>query len=192
MILTVQHRVFGVESYVKKIRRKGVLGCSSHYLHFRGGLVPFDPRTDNNTCPVVWGRPPIADHEQINELEGILSMDVLNLDQAPQDINKEEFQVERVRLQAFVAASELGCKKELIRSGSLDNLRQCSTCYSFTHSSRFCSSDVRCINCGGSHSGQCTNSSNCTNYKGVHPANSPNCPTFIKEKKFSNSDVLST
>ncbi|GFT32223.1 uncharacterized protein TNCV_1034921 [Trichonephila clavipes] len=34
--------------------------------------------------------------------EVILSMDELNLDQAPQDINKE-FHLERVRLQAFVA-----------------------------------------------------------------------------------------
>ncbi|GFW56400.1 hypothetical protein TNCV_2089071 [Trichonephila clavipes] len=50
--------------------------------------------------------------------EVILSMDELNLDQALQDINKEEFQVERVRLQAFVAAIEPGCKK-LIRSSSL-------------------------------------------------------------------------
>ncbi|GFT91552.1 hypothetical protein TNCV_3903451 [Trichonephila clavipes] len=32
-------------------------------------------------------------------------MDELNLDQAPQDINKEEFQLECVRLQAFVAAT---------------------------------------------------------------------------------------
>ncbi|GFY14160.1 uncharacterized protein TNCV_3613491 [Trichonephila clavipes] len=48
----------------------------------------------------------------------ILSMDELNLDQAPQDINKEEFQFERVRLQAFVATTDPGCKKELIRSCS--------------------------------------------------------------------------
>ncbi|GFU10156.1 SCAN domain-containing protein 3 [Trichonephila clavipes] len=43
-------------------------------------------------------------------------MDELNLDQVPQDINKEEFQLERVCLQAFVAAAHPGCKKELIRS----------------------------------------------------------------------------
>ncbi|GFT59337.1 uncharacterized protein TNCV_3892561 [Trichonephila clavipes] len=42
--------------------------------------------------------------------EVILSMDELNLDQAPQDINKE-FQLECVRLQAFVAATDPGCKK---------------------------------------------------------------------------------
>ncbi|GFU91572.1 uncharacterized protein TNCV_2543381 [Trichonephila clavipes] len=51
--------------------------------------------------------------------EVILSMDKLNLDQALQNINKEEFQLERERLQAFVAVTEPGCKKELIRSGSL-------------------------------------------------------------------------
>ncbi|GFT33522.1 hypothetical protein TNCV_4381221 [Trichonephila clavipes] len=50
-------------------------------------------------------------------------MDELNLDQAPQDINKEEFQLEPVRLQAFVAATEPGCKKELIRSVSLGLLK---------------------------------------------------------------------
>ncbi|GFX46554.1 uncharacterized protein TNCV_4549931 [Trichonephila clavipes] len=50
--------------------------------------------------------------------EVILSIDELNLDQAPQNIN-EEFQLERVRLQAFVAATDPGCKKEHIRSGSL-------------------------------------------------------------------------
>ncbi|GFV39813.1 uncharacterized protein TNCV_1043961 [Trichonephila clavipes] len=50
-------------------------------------------------------------------------MDELNLNQASQDVNKEEFQVERVRLQAFVAATDPGCKKELIRSGSLGLLQ---------------------------------------------------------------------
>ncbi|GFU81014.1 uncharacterized protein TNCV_1277591 [Trichonephila clavipes] len=43
--------------------------------------------------------------------EVILSMDELNLSQAPQDINKEEFQIERARLQAFVAATDPGSKK---------------------------------------------------------------------------------
>ncbi|GFX41402.1 hypothetical protein TNCV_1654851 [Trichonephila clavipes] len=56
-------------------------------------------------------------------VEVILSLDELNLDQAPQDINKEEFQLERVRLQAFLAATDPGCKKELIRSGSLGLLK---------------------------------------------------------------------
>ncbi|GFV66465.1 uncharacterized protein TNCV_379921 [Trichonephila clavipes] len=51
--------------------------------------------------------------------EVILSIDELNLEQAHQDINNEEFQLERVRLQAFVAATYSGCTKELIRSGSL-------------------------------------------------------------------------
>ncbi|GFX57076.1 uncharacterized protein TNCV_2963561 [Trichonephila clavipes] len=50
----------------------------------------------------------------------ILSMDDLNLDQAPQDINKEELQLEHVRLQAFVATTDPGCRKEFLRSGSLD------------------------------------------------------------------------
>ncbi|GFW16793.1 uncharacterized protein TNCV_1551451 [Trichonephila clavipes] len=53
----------------------------------------------------------------------LLTMDELNLDQAPQDINKEEFHLERVCLQAFVAATDPGCEKELIRSGSLGLLK---------------------------------------------------------------------
>ncbi|GFT68889.1 hypothetical protein TNCV_1804231 [Trichonephila clavipes] len=48
--------------------------------------------------------------------EVILSMDELNLDQ-------EEFHLERVRLQAFVDATEPGYKKELIRSASLGFLK---------------------------------------------------------------------
>ncbi|GFT84765.1 uncharacterized protein TNCV_2767631 [Trichonephila clavipes] len=51
--------------------------------------------------------------------EVILSMDELNLDLTPQDINKGEFQLERVRLQAFVTATDPDSKKELIRCGSL-------------------------------------------------------------------------
>ncbi|GFX32350.1 hypothetical protein TNCV_4411181 [Trichonephila clavipes] len=42
-------------------------------------------------------------------------MDEPNLDQVPQDINKEEFQLERVHLQAFVAITDPGCKKEFLR-----------------------------------------------------------------------------
>ncbi|GFV36807.1 uncharacterized protein TNCV_5010911 [Trichonephila clavipes] len=56
-------------------------------------------------------------------LEVILSMDELNLYQDPLDINKEEFLLDRLRLQAFVAATDPGCKKELIRSGSLGLLK---------------------------------------------------------------------
>ncbi|GFW86021.1 hypothetical protein TNCV_1968291 [Trichonephila clavipes] len=55
--------------------------------------------------------------------EVILSMERTQLrSQAPQDISKE-FQLERVRLQAFVAATDPGCKKELIGSGSLSLLK---------------------------------------------------------------------
>ncbi|GFS74436.1 uncharacterized protein TNCV_784731 [Trichonephila clavipes] len=53
----------------------------------------------------------------------ILSLDKLNLDRAPQHINKEEFQFERKRLQASVAATEPGCKNELIRYVSLGFLK---------------------------------------------------------------------
>ncbi|GFT38054.1 uncharacterized protein TNCV_4102951 [Trichonephila clavipes] len=49
--------------------------------------------------------------------EVILSMVELNLDQAPEDINKEEFQFERVRLQAFVA-----CKKIVPAASTLERL----------------------------------------------------------------------
>ncbi|GFV77522.1 hypothetical protein TNCV_1070511 [Trichonephila clavipes] len=47
----------------------------------------------------------------------------LNLDQAPQDIIKEKFRLECVRLKTFVAATEQGSKKELISSGSLRLLK---------------------------------------------------------------------
>ncbi|GFT39116.1 putative RNA-directed DNA polymerase from transposon X-element [Trichonephila clavipes] len=71
----------------------------------------------------------------------------------------------------------------------IDKPRQCSKCFSYTHLSRFCSSPIRCINCGESHAEQCINSSNCINCKGDHPANSPNCPNFIKKKRYWNSNV---
>ncbi|GFW66240.1 hypothetical protein TNCV_1711391 [Trichonephila clavipes] len=48
-------------------------------------------------------------------------MGELYLDQTPQDINKE-FQLERVRIQAFVAATDPACKKEL--KSSLSSLAQ--------------------------------------------------------------------
>ncbi|GFX11370.1 serine proteinase stubble [Trichonephila clavipes] len=51
--------------------------------------------------------------------EVILSMDELNLDQAPQDIDKEEFQLKHIGLQVFGAATDPGCKKELVRLGSI-------------------------------------------------------------------------
>ncbi|GFX08844.1 uncharacterized protein TNCV_1548811 [Trichonephila clavipes] len=56
--------------------------------------------------------------------EVILSIDKLNLDQAPQDINKEEVQLEHICLQAFVAVTDPGYKKkELIRFSSLGLLK---------------------------------------------------------------------
>lgn len=53
----------------------------------------------------------------------ILGVDELNLDQASRDINKEEFQLERARLRAFITATDPDCKKELIKSGSLGLLK---------------------------------------------------------------------
>ncbi|GFY31245.1 uncharacterized protein TNCV_752081 [Trichonephila clavipes] len=49
----------------------------------------------------------------------ILRPDELNLDQPPRDINKEKFQLQRVRLQTIFAATDPGSRKELIRSGFL-------------------------------------------------------------------------
>ncbi|GFX54679.1 uncharacterized protein TNCV_3632361 [Trichonephila clavipes] len=65
----------------------------------------------------------------------------------------------------------------------IDKPRQCTTCFSFLHSARFCQKTAICINCGVSHSGQCSSNSRCINCKGDHPANSLNCPEYIKEKK---------
>jgi hypothetical protein len=41
----------------------------------------------------------------------ILEVDELNLDQAAQDIDREGFKLRRVRLRAFVAATDPDCKK---------------------------------------------------------------------------------
>ncbi|GFW02982.1 hypothetical protein TNCV_156021 [Trichonephila clavipes] len=48
---------------------------------------------------------------------------------------------------------------------------------------RVCQKTAICINCGVSHSDQCSSNSRCINCKGDHPANSSNCPKYIKEKK---------
>ncbi|GFU51499.1 reverse transcriptase domain-containing protein [Trichonephila clavipes] len=47
----------------------------------------------------------------------------------------------------------------------IDKPRQCTTCFSFLHSTRFCQKTAICINCGDSHSGQCSNNSRCINCK---------------------------
>ncbi|GFX90253.1 hypothetical protein TNCV_3848281 [Trichonephila clavipes] len=60
-------------------------------------------------------------------------MDELNLDQAPQDINKE-LQLERVRLQAFIAATDPGLADETTSGGD-----KC-LCMS-----RLCAPDLRCL-----------------------------------------------
>ncbi|GFY33645.1 uncharacterized protein TNCV_4593571 [Trichonephila clavipes] len=76
-----------------------------------GGSIYLATEKDSNSCR-TGARP-----------EVILNMDELNLDQASKDINKEEFQIERVRLQASVAPTDPGCKKELIGSGFLGLLK---------------------------------------------------------------------
>lgn len=53
----------------------------------------------------------------------MLGLEKLNLDQASRDINIDEFQHERARLRAFVAGTNLDCKKELMKSGSLGLLK---------------------------------------------------------------------
>ncbi|GFU85248.1 hypothetical protein TNCV_2385551 [Trichonephila clavipes] len=60
----------------------------------------------------ISSEPPKTNQEEayIWRRKSVLRMDELNLDQAHQDINKE-FQVERLRLQAFVDVTEPGCKK---------------------------------------------------------------------------------
>ncbi|GFY00459.1 uncharacterized protein TNCV_1664981 [Trichonephila clavipes] len=65
--------------------------------------------------------PPNQSFLPLREPEVILSLDELNLDQAPQDINKEEFQLQRLRLQASVAAADPGCKKNSL-GPALSNL----------------------------------------------------------------------
>ncbi|GFW96699.1 hypothetical protein TNCV_2847551 [Trichonephila clavipes] len=60
--------------------------------------------------------------ESPRQISSCVGSTISRRDQALQDINKE-FQLERVRLQAFVAASDPDCKKELFRPGSLDLLK---------------------------------------------------------------------
>ncbi|GFT09172.1 uncharacterized protein TNCV_4106031 [Trichonephila clavipes] len=65
----------------------------------------------------------------------------------------------------------------------IDKPRQCTTCFSFLYSARFCQKTAININCGVSHSGQCSSNSRYINCKGDHHANSLNCPEYIKDKK---------
>lgn len=53
----------------------------------------------------------------------MLGLDELNQDQAPWDIIREEFGVDREGLRAFLAATNSDYKKELIKSVSLDLLK---------------------------------------------------------------------
>ncbi|GFV83657.1 retrovirus-related Pol polyprotein from transposon 17.6 [Trichonephila clavipes] len=125
----------------KKGKRVAELISTRDHSPFQVPLIPEIPdRTshlqkgadtndvDNTTRPGRQGQLKMEPTGQLRDLsdlnrrqqtEVILSMDEFNLDQASQDINKEEFQLERACLQAFVAATDPGCKKELIRSGSL-------------------------------------------------------------------------
>ncbi|GFV12564.1 hypothetical protein TNCV_4425171 [Trichonephila clavipes] len=54
--------------------------------------------SSNHSLNLVCVHTPSVEVNSVTFFEVILSMDELNLDQAPQDINKEEFQLERVRL----------------------------------------------------------------------------------------------
>ncbi|GFX46269.1 hypothetical protein TNCV_1372111 [Trichonephila clavipes] len=64
----------------------------------------------------------------------VLSMNELNLDQAPQDINKEVFQLQRIRLQAFVAAADPGCKKNSLERRQIFGQPQAAK----AHATPFC------------------------------------------------------
>lgn len=65
-------------------------------------------------------------------------------------------------------------------------IMQCSHCKHFEHAKSSCFNDFRCIKCPDKHEpGQCqlpdTSKPYCCNCKKVdHPANSPNCPAYLK------------
>ncbi|GFX60171.1 uncharacterized protein TNCV_4533311 [Trichonephila clavipes] len=114
---------------IKRIRRKYIFGCGSKdvQLSYEDDLRRTIFSSIDRVTAEIRER-----FQQLQNLvqkyaclrpEVILSIDELNLDQAPQDINKEEFQLERESLQAFVDATDPGCKTKLIRSGSLGLLK---------------------------------------------------------------------
>ncbi|GFT59148.1 transposable element Tc1 transposase [Trichonephila clavipes] len=80
------------------------------------GVMVWGAIADNTWSPIVM----IRDTMTAQRSEVILIMDERKLDQTPQDINKEEFPVEGVRLQAFEVTTEPGFKKELM-SGVTEN-----------------------------------------------------------------------
>ncbi|XP_052759006.1 uncharacterized protein LOC128202492 [Galleria mellonella] len=60
---------------------------------------------------------------------------------------------------------------------------QCSICWKFGHSAKFCASKkVLCPKCGGSHNNCDTKIFTCLNCKGIHMSLDKQCPIFIKEK----------
>ncbi|GFV42410.1 uncharacterized protein TNCV_4311401 [Trichonephila clavipes] len=100
-----------------RIRRKHVFGDENKdvQLSYEDDLWQTMYSTMDRVTAEIRGKflqfPNLAQKCVFLKPEVILSMDELNLDQVPQDINKEEFQLESVRLQASVAATNLGCKK---------------------------------------------------------------------------------
>ena len=56
---------------------------------------------------------------------------------------------------------------------------RCFNCQRYGHGVNFCSSEARCYNCGGNHSGSCNSPSICPNCNLNHPASSKKCIFFI-------------
>jgi hypothetical protein len=60
---------------------------------------------------------------------------------------------------------------------------QCSACWKFGHTKKFCSNKVLCPKCGEAHDNCETVVYKCLNCKGNHMALNKSCPAFVKEKE---------
>lgn len=71
-------------------------------------------------------------------------------------------------------------------------VRRCTKCQRFGHLMKQCRGNSRCSFCGENHTqSECKSiKPNCTNCKGPHPANDPNCPTYIKIKNINKIKSL--
>ncbi|GFT38840.1 uncharacterized protein TNCV_1585371 [Trichonephila clavipes] len=98
----------------RRIRRKHIFGDGSKDVHLsyedelRGTMFSSIDRVITKVRERFQQLQNLAQKYAFLRPEVILSMGELNLHQAPQDINKEEFQLERVRLITFVAAIDPG------------------------------------------------------------------------------------
>lgn len=69
---------------------------------------------------------------------------------------------------------------------------QCKNCWFFGHSKGACRGKEKCVSCGLTHSGDCTECLYCMNCKGNHRSNDKKCPEFLKRKELAKNKALKT